>query len=237
MIEMSSRFMLSVAGAATAAALVLPLRAAADPGQQASSRHIVAHPTTRPCSGDVPRKKATAFNPPRTADGRPDFRGYWRHGTEAKEDLEVPWDNRARVGAGGKVPAAGPGKSLIVDPTDGKLPLQPWAEAQKRENEASYIDQNTLCFLSGVPRFMYESGGLPDSAGCGVHHDPVRGGARVSRHRYGRPSAYRKEYPALAGRRAWQVGGQPWWSKPPIRAARAFLDRRGNYRSIRTPRP
>ena len=92
-------------------------------------------------------------------DGRPDFSGYWRHGTEAKEDLEAPWDNRARVGAGREGQRdAGPGKSLIVDPPDGKLPLQPWAEAQKKENEASYIDQNTLCFLSGVPRFMYESG-------------------------------------------------------------------------------
>ena len=159
MIEMNSRFMLSVAGAATAAALVLPPRAAADPGQQASEP---AHT----CASDDPalfwrcaQEKATAFNPPRTADGRPDFRGYWRHGTEAKEDLEVPWDNRARVGAGREGQRdAGPGKSLIVDPSDGKLPLQPWAEAQKRENEASYIDQNTLCFLSGVPRFMYESG-------------------------------------------------------------------------------
>ena len=158
MIEMNSRFMLSVAGAATAAALVLPLRAAADPGQQASEP---AHS----CASDDPalfwrcaQEKATAFNPPRTADGRPDFRGYWRHGTEAKEDLEVPWDNRARVGAGREGAAAGPGKSLIVDPTNGKLPLQPWAEAQRKENEASYIDQNTLCFLSGVPRFMYESG-------------------------------------------------------------------------------
>ena len=47
---------------------------------------------------------------------------------------------------------------MIVDPPDGKLPLQPWAEVQKRENEAKYIDQNTHCFLSGVPRFMYEAG-------------------------------------------------------------------------------
>jgi hypothetical protein len=47
---------------------------------------------------------------------------------------------------------------MIVDPPDGKLPLQPWAEVQTRENEARYIDQNTHCFLSGVPRFMYEAG-------------------------------------------------------------------------------
>jgi hypothetical protein len=47
---------------------------------------------------------------------------------------------------------------MIVAPPDGKLPLQPWAAVQKKENEATYIDQNTHCFLSGVPRFMYEAG-------------------------------------------------------------------------------
>ena len=156
---MNSRFMLSLAGAAAAVVLVLPPRAAAEQVPQAAQPE-------HSCASDDPavfwrcaREKATAFEPPRTADGKPDFRGYWRHGTEAKEDLEAPWDNRARVGVSREgARDAGPGKSLIVDPPDGKLPLQPWAEAQKRENEASYIDQNTLCFLSGVPRFMYESG-------------------------------------------------------------------------------
>lgn len=144
--------MLTVAWAAAAAVLVPPARAAAD--QEHS------------CVSDDPalfwrcaQDRGRAFVPPRTADGRPDFSGYWRHGTEAKEDLEAPWDNRARVGASREPERdAGPGKSLIVDPPDGKLPLQPWAEVQKRENEARYIDQNTHCFLSGVPRFMYESG-------------------------------------------------------------------------------
>jgi len=170
---MNSRcFTLTVAGAAAAAVLMLPPRAAADqvsqagtpgtairPGQQASE------PEHR-CASDDPavfwrcaQEKATAFDPPRTADGRPDFSGYWRHGTEAKEDLEAPWDNRARVGVSREPERdAGPGKSMIVDPPDGKVPLQPWAEVQKRENEARYIDQNTHCFLSGVPRFMYEAG-------------------------------------------------------------------------------
>jgi len=170
---MSSRFiMLSVAGAAAAAVLVLPPPAAADQVSQVGTPGAAATPgpqASEPehtCASDDPalfwrcaQEKATAFDPPRTADGRPDFSGYWRHGTEAKEDLEAPWDNRARVGASRERERdAGPGKSMIVDPPDGKLPLQPWAEVQKRENEARYIDQNTHCFLSGVPRFMYEAG-------------------------------------------------------------------------------
>ena len=169
---MRSHFMLSVAAAAAATMLVLPLRAAADQAPQVGTAGAAATPgpqASEPqhrCASDDPalfwrcaRERATAFDPPRTGDGRPDFGGFWRHGTEAKEDLEAPWDNRARVGAAREgARAAGPGKSLIVDPADGKLPLQPWAAVQKKENEASYIDQNTLCFLSGVPRFMYESG-------------------------------------------------------------------------------
>ena len=169
---MGSRFtMLSIAGAA-AAVLVLPPRAAADQVSQVgtpSTAATLSQQASEPehtCASDDPalfwrcaQEKATAFDPPRTADGRPDFSGYWRHGTEAKEDLQAPWDNRARVGASrGRAQDAAPGKSMIVDPPDGKLPLQPWAEVQKRENEARYIDQNTLCFLSGVPRFMYEAG-------------------------------------------------------------------------------
>ena len=54
-------------------------------------------------------------------------------------------------------------KAMIVDPPDGKLPLQPWAGVQKRENEARYIDQNThfacracraLCMRRGPTRFF-----------------------------------------------------------------------------------
>ena len=152
---MSRCFTLTIAGAVAAALLVLPPRAAA--GQASEPEHR--------CASDDPavfwrcaREKVTAFQPPRTADGRPDFSGYWRHGTEAKEDLEEPWDNRARAGAPREGTPAAPGKSMIVDPADGKLPLQPWAVVQTRENEARYIDQNTHCFLSGVPRFMYEAG-------------------------------------------------------------------------------
>jgi hypothetical protein len=98
------------------------------------------------------------FDPPRTADGKPDLSGYWRHTTEAKEDLEEPWDNAARVGVSGRGGDLNrPGKSMVVDPPDGKLPFQPWADAQKKENAARYIDQNVHCFLSGAPRHMYEA--------------------------------------------------------------------------------
>jgi hypothetical protein len=157
---MSSRFfVLTIVGAATVAVLLLPPVVAADQAAQAlEPQHS--------CASDDPalfwrcaREKAKTFDPPRTADGKPDLSGYWRHTTEAKEDLEEPWDNAARVGvsARGREVPLGPGKSLVVDPPNGKLPLQPWADAQRKENAAKYIDQNVHCFLSGVPRHMYEA--------------------------------------------------------------------------------
>jgi hypothetical protein len=167
---MSRRFvMLSVAGAAAAAMLVLPLRAAADqvsPARTATAAAASAPQASTPqhrCASDDPalfwrcaQERAREFEPPRTTNGTPDFSGYWRHGNEAKEDLQEPWDNAARVGVRRGERAAGPGKSFVVDPPDGKLPFQPWAAARKKEHEAQYIDQNVHCFLSGVPRFIYE---------------------------------------------------------------------------------
>ena len=44
---------------------------------------------------------------------------------------------------------------MVVDPPDGKVPMQPWAEAQRAFNEDKYIDQNIQCYQSGVPRHLY----------------------------------------------------------------------------------
>jgi len=157
---MSSRFIaLTIVGAATASVLLLPPVVAADQASQAPEPQ-------HSCASDDPalfwrcaQEKGKTFDPPRTADGKPDLSGYWRDVTEAKEGLEEPWDNAARAGIRARdrdVPL-GPGKSLVVDPPNGKLPLQPWAAAQKKENAAKYIDQNVHCFLSGTPRHMYEA--------------------------------------------------------------------------------
>ena len=91
------------------------------------------------------RERARTFTPPRAADGRPDLSGYWG-GTQAPhENLE------AHV----RTPDDNGGPSFVVDPADGKVPMQAWAEARRRENRARYIDQNAQCFQSGVPRHLY----------------------------------------------------------------------------------
>jgi hypothetical protein len=50
------------------------------------------------------------------------------------------------------------GPALIVDPPDGKLPMQPWAAEEKISRnltERGYDDPTAHCFPPGVPRAMY----------------------------------------------------------------------------------
>lgn len=91
------------------------------------------------------REHAKTFKPPRTTDGKPDFSGLWRGSQVGHENLLAHPTTPDDVG----------GPSFIVDPADGHIPIQPWAEAKRLENKARYIDQNAQCFESGVPRHLY----------------------------------------------------------------------------------
>lgn len=88
---------------------------------------------------------AKTAKPPRTATGKPDFSGYWRRRAWAFENLEAHPPSPDDYG----------GPSAIVDPPDGKVPIQPWAEAQRKKNFEQYIHQNAACFLSGPAGTMY----------------------------------------------------------------------------------
>lgn len=104
-----------------------------------------------PCPGEASLfhpcalERAKSYRPARTADGQPDMQGFWRgpaYGTENIEEHPKTDDDDG-------------GKSLIVDPRDGKIPYQPWAKALQLENRTKYIEPNVPCFPSGVPRSMY----------------------------------------------------------------------------------
>jgi hypothetical protein len=90
-------------------------------------------------------QRAKTFNPPRTPDGKPDLQGFWRGQPAATENIE---EHPKTLDDDG-------GKSLIVDPPDGKVPYQPWGAAQAKENRKKYVEPNVPCFLSGVPRSLY----------------------------------------------------------------------------------
>jgi hypothetical protein len=117
----------------------------------------------------VTRSSGQAQRPARL-DGHPNFSGIWQALNEANWDLEA---HAARAGmmtqAGAmplaRVPAAPvlalgtvgsvPGSIGVVD--GGTIPYQPWAAAQKKDNQEHWLDRDPeiKCFLAGVPRSMY----------------------------------------------------------------------------------
>jgi hypothetical protein len=88
------------------------------------------------------------FTPPKTADGKPDLSGLWRRRAAAHEDLEAHPKNADDAGA----------TSAVVDPADGMVPMQPWADARRKENAQKFLHHNAACLLSGVPVTQYMTG-------------------------------------------------------------------------------
>jgi hypothetical protein len=108
---------------------------------------------------------ALAFGPPvqrpqaskapdsvrRTADGKPDLNGFFEpdagganYGIEAHAASEA-----------GLTP---PGRGVVIDPPDGKLPYQRWAQEEREDRNTpirGYDDPTAHCFPAGVPRSMY----------------------------------------------------------------------------------
>ena len=108
--------------------------------------------TTLVCPDNTPtvfhacaREAARTFDPPRTPDGQPDLSGVWDVPGSTFEDLE---DNPQTLDDNGY-------PTLIVDPPDGKVPMQAWADARRRELVQQYVHPAAACFLSGVPYLMY----------------------------------------------------------------------------------
>lgn len=95
---------------------------------------------------------ARDFEPPRMPNGQPDFNGTWvLPGGQiggAYEDLEEHPNTLDDLG----------GPTAIVDPPDGKLPIQPWADERRRSHPPAFFHHNAACFQSGVPNSMYHGG-------------------------------------------------------------------------------
>ncbi len=92
--------------------------------------------------------EAAEFDPPRTSDGRPDIGGIWLPPGGALEDLEEHPEGLDDNG----------GPTVVVDPPDGRVPMQPWANIRRQENAQAYIHPSAACFMSGVPHTMYRPG-------------------------------------------------------------------------------
>jgi hypothetical protein len=85
----------------------------------------------------------------RMADGKPDLTGLYAHGAGgANYGLER--HDRTSLIPGGA--------GIIVDPPDGKLPMQEWARAEvlsRGKPERGYDDPTAHCFPAGIPREFY----------------------------------------------------------------------------------
>ena len=91
---------------------------------------------------------------PRDVYGNPDLNGVWQAMNSAHWDVEGHAARPgpiAAMGALGGIPA---GMSVVEG---GKIPYQPWAREQQRDNRADWLarDPAVKCFLPGVPRATY----------------------------------------------------------------------------------
>lgn len=146
---MASQFLISIAAPAIVVSLMLAQVAGA---AQAST--------------SAPKD---TWAPPRTPDGQPDIQGIWQtQGGNLTVSLEkgaVTLLDSDRVGfsdAARPLPKAFP--IGIVEPGDGKVPLQPWASTRRKEiadnyrdpnGNTEYIDPSARCLGAGVPRINY----------------------------------------------------------------------------------
>jgi hypothetical protein len=114
----------------------------------------VTAPANMPASTYTPPPPARVANLRRTADEKPDLQGFYQaNAGGANYGLE-------KHSGDGLVPG---GRGVIVDPPDGKLPMQPWAlaeRAERQKDERGYDDPTAHCFPAGAPRSMYVPAGI-----------------------------------------------------------------------------
>jgi hypothetical protein len=101
--------------------------------------------------GGVAPKVSTKAPAPihRTADGKPDFTGLYAHGAGGANYGLERHDKTALIPGGA---------GIIVDPPDGKLPMQEWARGEvlsRGKPERGYDDPTAHCFPAGIPREFY----------------------------------------------------------------------------------
>lgn len=125
--------------------LVLVLGANSIKGQDSENQELVGGcPSDSLAFHQCALEKAKTFDPPRTPDGQPDMRGYWRgRHNGAAFNIEPGERSFALQQTFG----------VIVDQPDRLIPYQPWALAQRNEFlEQLYNDPQAHCAPSGSPR-------------------------------------------------------------------------------------
>jgi hypothetical protein len=122
---------------------------------------------------------ATNWTPPRTPDGQPDIQGIWTNYTntpfEVFDESDKPGlytgdpDGTARGTGPGFINDSferklSKGRSLVVDPPSGRVPIMAWAE-EKRNDRLAHIQDDWVnftawerCITRGVPGGIFPTG-------------------------------------------------------------------------------
>ena len=130
--------------AGVALALVAAFLVASGPSQAQPSAGASACPTESSPFHVCALERAKTFDPPRTAEGVPDFQGYWRGVANG-----AAYDFEPSPG-GFAVPAS---TGIVVDPPDKRIPYQAWAAARRNElRTQGFLDPQAHCAPSGAPR-------------------------------------------------------------------------------------
>src|SRR5262245_27845564 len=109
----------------------------------------IAGQAARPVATDKAKAAASTFTPSKTPWGDPDLQGHWLPGGGGRMETPAgkPWETPATTGGAGAAfsnffgdeprsaanaaRARAPQTPMVVEPADGRIPLQPWA-AEKR---------------------------------------------------------------------------------------------------------
>jgi hypothetical protein len=124
----------------------------------------------RPAAGQTPPTSGRSWDPPRTTDGQPDIQGHWDTDDYAS-NVETRLQDAVSLKIQGMSDAAIAARkpiSSIVDPPDGRIPYQTWAQARKQQILNRYggevvtekpstvrdVSPELLCTI-GLPRIVY----------------------------------------------------------------------------------
>ena len=127
------------------AAAVLMLTVSADrTSAQATPRTAGGCPLDPVKFHECALPKTKTFNPPRTADGRPDMQGYWDRAFTS-QDVEEHGADGLNIQ---------PGPSLVVDTPDHKIPYQPWALEFRKNIVDRFISPLASCCRAKVSNIV-----------------------------------------------------------------------------------
>ncbi len=116
------------------------------------------------CSAVVLAHASQSSVAPRAGVDQPNIEGFWGPGGQSvHENVEDGSDPLHNAVTGEDLRPA----NVIIDPPDGKIPYQPWADALQSEiykhradPKPEHLDPSARCFAMGVPRMHYYFSGF-----------------------------------------------------------------------------